>query len=79
MSNVIRDILQTHFSRVAPVIPNAIDTSVFYESAQQRKLMADAQAGRILAPRVLIVGHPGLPLKNFSTSLHVRLCEAVCV
>jgi hypothetical protein len=68
VSHAIRTILESQFSRVAPIVPNAIDCGRFVVSDAQRRIASDTSAVK----RVLIVGHPGLPLKNFTTALSVR-------
>eukprot|EP00753_Platysulcus_tardus_P021092 PLAT8619.2.p1 GENE.PLAT8619.2~~PLAT8619.2.p1 ORF type:complete len:259 (+),score=77.48 PLAT8619.2:746-1522(+) len=58
VSTVTQSILRREFHRAAPLWPNAIDGSVFYP--------AEAKERR---HRVLLVGHPLLPLKNFATAI----------
>jgi len=75
VSNIVRDILAHHFSRVAPVVPNAIDTALFHPGPDPAP-HPHRVAGRFpVNPdgprRVLIVGNPGLRLKNFETALAV--------
>ncbi|KAA0174417.1 hypothetical protein FNF27_04014 [Cafeteria roenbergensis] len=75
VSNIVRDILAHHFARVAPVVPNAIDSSLFHPGPEPPhhpmriagRFPVDPTGPR----RVLIVGNPGLRLKNFDTALAV--------
>jgi glycosyltransferase involved in cell wall biosynthesis len=75
VSDIVRDILAHHFARVAPVVPNAIDSEVyhpgpaplFHPHRATPRFPVDPHGPR----RVLIVGNPGLRLKNFDTAMAV--------
>lgn len=75
VSNIVRDILAHHFARSAPVVPNAIDTSLFYPKPTSRPHPHHVAGAFPVDPhgprRVLLVGNPGLLLKNFDTAFAV--------
>lgn len=65
VSGIIQQLLLKHFSRIAPIIPNGIDCTAFTVSDAQRTILQQSDGVK----KVLIVGHPGLPLKNFPVAL----------
>ena len=64
VSSIVEEILRVHFGRRAPVIPNAIDSVRFMPNPHQRFPDESRES-----KRVLIVGNPGLRLKNFQVAL----------
>lgn len=66
VSNIIRDVLAVHYLRDAPVVPNAIDCAEFRPNPDYLHHLGSQQQRQ---KRVLIVGNPGLRLKNFQTAL----------
>ena len=75
VSAVIRDILKVNFARVAPIVSNAIDCALFkppplldLASTAGALPYFNALSAR-RERRVMIIGNPGLPLKNHSSAL----------
>lgn len=80
VSEAVSDILRVHFGRVAPVIPNAIRADEWAGAnmapgKQPAPAVADRTSAHAAPPRpqyrVLLVGNPYLPLKNFGTAFKV--------